>query len=53
MTKGKSIKKVTGGDKNMLSINKTIQEKEMSRKKLHESYNQHVNKVQMRKQTLS
>jgi hypothetical protein len=38
---------------NSLAINKTIVEKEIAKKQLLDKHNQHVNKVQMRKQTLS
>jgi HAMP domain-containing protein len=37
----------------MLTINKTQLEKDFSKKKLQDTYNQHVSKVQARKHTLS
>ena len=43
----------SGGDHNMLTINKTQQERDIAKKKLQETYNQHVSKVQARKHTLS
>lgn len=43
----------TGGDQNMLTINKTQQERELARRKLHDVHNQHLSKVQARKHTIS
>lgn len=37
----------------MLTINKTQQQKDLAKKKLQDTYNQHVSKVQARKHTLS
>ena len=37
----------------MLTINKTQLEKDLSKKKLQDTYNQHVSKVQARRHTLS